>query len=318
MKIETTVLIPTFNGKKYLDECLTALEKQTYNKFKAILIDNNSNDGSIEFVEKNFPNVEIIRLEKNYGFALPMNIGIKYSIKKHNPKYIVLLNNDTKADKNWLNYLIKAAKSKNNIAAVGSDVLDYEYPNKTQITLLTFGLLTFGLINTLDDSAKKSGFFIPHGAAMLMNTEFLKEIGLFDKRYFAYYEEIDWSLRAYILGYDLVFEEKAVVYHKGRGTSKRNSVITDYLLIRNKIPTFLKNYEKQTLKETFLPTVRYLLGFSLDSIAGKYGKGLITRLKFSMIPVFAIVWNIKNLKTTLKLRKIIQRKRKIKDKEILK
>ena len=89
--IKVSVIIVNWNGKHHLEECLASLSKQTFKAFETILVDNGSADGSIEFIEKNFPAVKIVRLDKNQGFCRGNNIGLKHA----SGDFIALLNNDT-------------------------------------------------------------------------------------------------------------------------------------------------------------------------------------------------------------------------------
>ncbi|MFQ5531706.1 MAG: glycosyltransferase family 2 protein, partial [Candidatus Nanoarchaeia archaeon] len=129
MKPETVVLIPNFNGEHHLRECLNSLLAQTYKRYKIILIDNGSADGSVNYVKENFSEVEIIKLDKNYGFSFSVNKGIFYSMVNYKPEYIVVLNNDTRVDKGWLHYLVKSIKSDEKIVSVASNMLFYDNPS---------------------------------------------------------------------------------------------------------------------------------------------------------------------------------------------
>ncbi|MFH1761062.1 MAG: glycosyltransferase, partial [bacterium] len=103
---ETVVIIVNWNGERFLKDCLGSVFAQGYINFNVILVDNGSTDGSIEFIKKNYSGVEIIPLDKNYGFAKANNIGMEAALKDKTIEYIALLNNDTKAEKNWLGELI--------------------------------------------------------------------------------------------------------------------------------------------------------------------------------------------------------------------
>jgi len=95
MNPKVSIIIGNWNGKEYLKDCLKSVFDQQYLNFKVILVDNGSVDNSLEFVKKNYSAVEIISLDKNYGFAKANNIGIKHALKKYNPSYVLLQNNDT-------------------------------------------------------------------------------------------------------------------------------------------------------------------------------------------------------------------------------
>ena len=118
---KASVIIPNWNGKDLLFDCLNSLKNQTFINFEIILVDNDSNDDSIKFVEENFSKVRIKKLNKNFGFARAINEGVKVS----NSKYVVFLNNDTKVDKNWLKNLVECANSHPEVISVNSKLLNF-------------------------------------------------------------------------------------------------------------------------------------------------------------------------------------------------
>ncbi len=101
-----SIIIPNWNGKDLLADCLGSLNKQTFKDFEIILVDNGSSDDSIEYISNHFPKTKVIKLDKNYGFAKAINSGVKNSMAK----YVVFLNNDTEVDKSWLENLVKCAE----------------------------------------------------------------------------------------------------------------------------------------------------------------------------------------------------------------
>jgi GT2 family glycosyltransferase len=110
---EVCIIILNWNGKELLKDCLSSLFKLTgYPNYKVIVVDNGSTDGSFECVKKNFTQVDVLPLDKNYGFAKGNNKGIKYALKKYKPRYILLLNNDTKIiQRDWLTKLVETVES---------------------------------------------------------------------------------------------------------------------------------------------------------------------------------------------------------------
>ena len=323
--METTVLIPNYNGLEHLNECLSSLKTQTYKNFKTILIDNNSKDDSIKFTKANFPEVEILKLNKNEGFAKAINLGIKHSLDKFNPKYVALLNNDTKTDKNWLKSLTKAIKSEANIAAVSSNMLSYYNPKLIDNQGSSCNKIGEGIGIK---EAKTKEILAPCFGAALIKTEALKEIGLPDERYFAYMEDLDWGWKANLLGYKLIFEKNAIVYHKISSTSKKTPIKKVYLCKRNALTTIIKNYNKENLKSSIKSTLKNYKDFTLYHLLNKNLDGkvieemyqnqptLSKRLNYSLIPLRSAIWNTLNLKKTLKKRKEIQSQRKIPDSKI--
>ena len=107
-----SVIIVNYNGKKLLEKCLESLFKTDYNNFEVILVDNNSTDGSMEFVTKNYPNVIVVKLDSNKGFAEPNNIGAKIA----KGEYMLFLNNDTVTTTNFISEMIKVLEKDEKIA----------------------------------------------------------------------------------------------------------------------------------------------------------------------------------------------------------
>lgn len=322
MEIETTVLIPNFNGEAHLAECLSSLFEQSYQKFKIIFIDNGSIDKSIEHVRNNFPDTDILGLNRNYGFAKAINIGINYSIKKYNPKFIALLNNDAKANKDWLYYLSKSIEFEPKIAAVASNMLFYDSPDIINSQGGTANIIGDGydinIFRNLKDNNKiQEKVLYPCAGATLLKTARLKEIGIFDERYFAYCEDLDWGWRANLYGYKIIFAEKAIVYHKKSASLRDDNCKKEYLCKRNSLCTIIKNYQLKTLMKMMPFLFWNYLTYPLWALKNKKFP-FRKRFEFALIPLKSLSWNIKNIKNSLKLRKTIQLKRRIKDLEIFK
>jgi len=134
-----SIIILNYNGKKFMKDCLSSVYKQTYRKFEVIVVDNSPGDGSANFIRKNFRKVKIIQPKKNLGFAEGNNFGVKNS----KGEYIVLLNQDTAVDKNWLKELITILENKN-VVACQSKVLFFNQKNKINVTGIDTNFLGFG------------------------------------------------------------------------------------------------------------------------------------------------------------------------------
>ena len=123
---EVTIIIPNFNGKAYISDCLKSLEKQSFQDFEIILVDNDSKDGSRELVEQEFPSVKIIRLSQNFGFSRAANEGIKAS----DSPYILLLNNDIKADEYFVEELYHSICQNPRIFSAAAKMLQMRHPDQ--------------------------------------------------------------------------------------------------------------------------------------------------------------------------------------------
>ncbi len=271
-----SIIVLNYNGKQHLKELFNSLKKIDYpkNKYEVIMVDNNSSDGSVEYVKKNFPWVKIIKLDKNYGFAEGNNIGFR----KSRGEYVVFLNNDTKVDKNWLKELVKVAMSDEKIAVCGSKVMFYDKPDRIQFAggfLDIFGApwhrgeceKDIGKYNKIDD------IFYAFGASMLVKRNIVEKHlkYVFDPKYFIYFEETDFAWRIKLLGYRVVYVPTSIVYHKGGATTKEKPYFV-YLLYRNKIWSFKKNFTKPLeYIFLFLVVIRMIPLYIWRKITGKWG-----------------------------------------------
>jgi GT2 family glycosyltransferase len=244
---KVSVIIVNWNGKELLKTCLDSLETQTFRDFKVVLVDNGSNDGSVEFVRENYPQVEIITLDKNYGFARGNNIGIEEALKDRDVRYVALLNNDTKVDKNWLQELIKVAESDGKIGSCQSKMLFMDNPRV--IDGVGIGINQNGLAYQIgwreEDNGQYENTLEVFGAcacAVLCRKEMLVQIELFDEDFFAYYEDVDLALRARLAGWRCMYVPKAVVYHKHSATYVKDAPLKMYFVGRNKYYYIIKNF----------------------------------------------------------------------------
>ncbi|GAI92372.1 unnamed protein product, partial [marine sediment metagenome] len=210
-----SVIIINYNGLGDLEEFFDSIFNLTYKNVELIIIDNNSQDNSVEIIQKNYPIVKIVELKKNYGFAKGNNLGMPFT----KGKYIVLLNMDTVVDKNWLTELVKVAEQSNYIGIIGSKI--YYYDNREIIDFAggssnIYGkAFHIGMSNKDNEilNKKKTTFYIC-GASLLIKRELYDKIGLFDPIYFAYFEDVDLCWRAWMIGYKVIFAPKSFLYHK--------------------------------------------------------------------------------------------------------
>ena len=241
---KVSVVIPNYNGQRYLGECLDSLHHIDFPRdaYEVIIVDNASSDSSSEFVSSNYPDVTLIQANRNLGFAGGCNLGIKHS----RGEYIVFLNNDTKVDTAWLRELAATADSDPDIAIVGSKLLFMHNPEEIQNA--------GSYINTRG-GAGDIGFHEPDigqydtaretaavcGASMLVKRELIEEIGVFDEDFFVYGEEIDFCYRARLCGKKIVYNPKSIVYHVHAGTLGEWSPFFTFCAFRNRLLIHLKN-----------------------------------------------------------------------------
>ena len=262
---KVSIIIVNWDGKKHLKECLTSIFNQTYDNYEVIFVDNGSTDGSVEFVEKNYSQVKLIKLDENYGFAEGNNIGIKKAFKDEMVKYIATVNNDTKTDRHWLKELIEVAESNDKIGSCASKML--KYYDHTVIDSAGFYIIKdggaidrgTGELDTGSFSTKEEVFGACAGAA-LYRRDMLNQIGLFDEEYFAYFEDVDLAWRYRLRGWICIYVPSAIVYHKQSATGVMFSPFKTYHLQRNRLWTVVKNYPVQYIPQSIIYLIkRYLL-----------------------------------------------------------
>lgn len=297
--MRTTVIIPNYNGIKYIDNCIKSLYKQTYLEFDIIVVDNNSNDGSKELILSNHPKVNLISLEENYGFSKAVNIGIK----KSSSDYVILLNNDTEADENFVEELVKAIEKSDKIFSVSSKMLSYY--NREIIDDAGDYYTILGWAFARGKNQSKSGYnkstkvFSSCAGAAIYRKHIFNEIGFFDELHFAYLEDIDIGYRARIAGYNNWYEPKAQVYHIGSGTSgSKYNHLKIRLAARNSLYLIYKNMPVIQLILNFIPLlIGYLLKtmfFIFKGYGILYVKSVFEGLK-SVNKCKKVKFNIKNV-----------------------
>ncbi len=214
------IVIPNWNGLLWLEDCLTCLRKQRFQDFKIVIVDNGSVDGSIEFLAEHFPEVEVIELGQNTGFAHATNVGIDCT----DSLYVALLNNDTKADPNWLMALADALdKAPPDVAGIASRMVQMDRPDLMDDAgdvLSWYGSATKrGHGKPASDFSNPCEVFSPCAGAALYRRSVLKQLNGFDECFFAYLEDVDLGFRARIAGHRFLYSPAALVQHKGHGSS---------------------------------------------------------------------------------------------------
>jgi GT2 family glycosyltransferase len=189
-----------------------------------------------------------IKNEKNYGFAEGNNIGMRYALKAWNPDYVLLLNNDTVVDREFLRELVKVGEGDERIGIVGPMILSYYNENLIlsaglEIRRITHTTKMIGLGRKRDDTKYNIGKEVDYvsGCALLIKTEVIKSIGLMDYRYFVYVEEKDWCTRARLSGYSCVYVPQSRIWHKVSISANQISGLQEYYLARGQI-LYLKKF----------------------------------------------------------------------------
>lgn len=276
------IVILNWNGIDDTLDCLDSLQKQSYKDYKIIVIDNGSTDDSRSQLDKyasRHKNTEIIYNPKNFGFTGGVNTGIEYALND-DYEYVALFNNDAVADADWLRELVNTAQD-NQIGASTGLLLhgDGKTIDSTGDWYSTWGLPFPRNRNDKASAAPKGEFvFSASGGASLYKTAMLREIGLFDDDFFAYYEDTDISFRAQLMGWKIAYNPAAIAYHKQGETSKKIPGFTVYQTFKNLPLLFIKNVPRRLL---FSVGIRFYLAYVmmfLNAIKNGSGKQAIKGL----------------------------------------
>ena len=240
--MKVTVVIPNYNGLHFLDKCLNSMDAQTMKEVHTIVVDNGSTDGSIEYIRENFPWVELIAMGENTGFDHAVNVGIE----KSKTPYVLLLNNDTEVEPEFVEELYKAVEASDDIFSVSSKMLNFTNRDIMDDAGDFYSVLGWqfqrGVGRAERVFAKPAKIFSSCAGAAIYRKSIFEKIGRFDESFFAYFEDIDIGYRAKIQGYKNVFCPTARVYHVGSGSS--GSKYNDFkvsLSSRNSIYLIYKN-----------------------------------------------------------------------------
>lgn len=237
-----SVIVVNLNGERYLNDCLSSLSAQTFRNFEVILVDNGSTDGSLDLIRKEFSWVKTIALDENTGFARGNNIGFETS----SSPYLATLNNDTIADRGWLQALYEAAEADPRIGMVASKIL----LGREGREIDSVGLLIYpdGMTRQrgrgVPDEGQYDGMkevLLPSACAALYRRPMLEETGYFDEDFISYCEDSDLGLRARLAGWNAVLAPEAIVRHLYSQTGGRYSEFKAYHVERNRSWVLLKD-----------------------------------------------------------------------------
>ncbi len=257
MQIQTTIIIPNYNGLAFLKPCLRALSKQTAKDFAILVVDNGSTDGSAKWLQEE--GVQAIFLPENTGFSGAVNAGIQAC----DTPYVILLNNDTEPEPGYVEALERAAARSERIFSVSSRMLQNGNPSLLDDAGDMYTVLGWAFQRGTGRPEKKyrraCRVFAACAGAAIYRRALFDELGLFDESHFAYLEDIDIGYRARLHGYDNLYCPQAAVKHVGSGTSgsKYNSFKVR-LTARNSL---YLNYKNMRSWQLFLNAPFLLLGF---------------------------------------------------------
>ncbi len=295
------IIIVHYNTPQDTRECLESLSDLDVNGFKSIIVVVDNGSQELLQLPKSVTdrNTEVIRSESNLGYTGGNNLGITYAREKYEPDYFLLLNSDTVVDPQLLSELYKRATSEKKIGLVSPQIYfapGYEY-HKESYTIAQRGkvlwyaggsidwtsLSTFHRgVDELDtgqfDSQRESEYAT--GCCVLIPRVVFETVGLLDKRFFLYFEDVDYSLRAKEAGFPLYFESSAILWHKNAGSSGgAGGNVSEYYQTRNQFlfallhaPFRIKITALRVALSTLLHTNKYKQKAAIDFLLQRYGK----------------------------------------------
>ena len=268
IKIKTAVVILNWNGKKLLKQFLPSVISHTVSDDCSVIIaDNGSTDDSVDFMKTEYPEVPLIVLDRNYGFAE----GYNKALERVDSEYVVLLNSDVETTNGWVTDLISFMDTNPDVAAVQPKILSYNDRDKFEYAGAAGGFIDkYGypfcrgrILNTVETDEgqydKEIDVFWATGACMCVRLRDYQEAGGLDGRFFAHMEEIDLCWRFNARGRRVMCIPSSIVYHVGGASLSKDNPKKMYLNFRNNLLMLYKNVTQDKLNRTFF--FRYIFDF---------------------------------------------------------
>jgi GT2 family glycosyltransferase len=279
-KIKTAVVILNWNGKKLLEQFLPTVISHTVSENNSVIVaDNGSTDDSVEYLKKEFPDIPLIILDKNYGFA----DGYNKALEQVHSDYVVLLNSDVETTQGWITGLISYMDNNPDVAAVQPKILSYYEREKFEYAGAAGGFIDrYGypfcrgrILNTVEADKgqydKEIDVFWATGACMCVRLRDYQEAGGLDGGFFAHMEEIDLCWRFNARGRRVLCIPSSIVYHVGGASLSKDNPKKMYLNFRNNLLMLYKNVAQQALSRTFINRFIFdFMAFGHLLIKGKF------------------------------------------------
>jgi riboflavin kinase/FMN adenylyltransferase len=264
------IVILNYNGRLQLEKFLPSVKATTYKNHQIIVADNGSTDDSVNFLQKHYPDISIINLEENHGYAGGYNLALQ----EVDAPYYILLNSDVEVTPGWIEPIVELMERDTTVGACQPKILSFSDRNKFEYAGASGGWLDnlgypfcrgriFAVTETDEGQYNDlQEIFWASGAALFIRKQLFHQLGGFDASYFAHSEEIDLCWRIKRAGYKVMVRPRSVVYHVGGSTLNYNTPRKTYLNFRNSLFTLVKNETRERL--LWILPLRLLL----DGLAG--------------------------------------------------
>jgi GT2 family glycosyltransferase len=297
-----SVIIVNYNGRKFLRDCINSVRAQSYPDFEILVVDNASEDDSVEFLGSEFPDIRVVRNIRNLGYAGGVNTGIRAA----KGSCIFTLNNDTRMEFGCIENLVKAISGDHHIGMCATKMLfpDNRIDSAGMCTSRSGAAWDRGMFEAdVGQYDVREEIFAPCAGAALYRLAMFDEIGLFDEDFFLYMEDTDLAFRGHLAGWNCLYVPEAVVYHHHGGTAGFKSDISVYYGNRNILWYPAKDFPLPLL----LTSLPWIIGRTIGVIPFYILRGqgkVIMKSKAD---------GLKGLPKMLKKRKFVKRTAQLKD-----
>jgi GT2 family glycosyltransferase len=299
----SSVIIPNWNGAAHLPTCLDSLRRQTFRDFEIIVVDNGSTDESLDLLARDYPEVRVLALGENRGFAGACNAGIRAA----RGEFIVLLNNDTEADPRWLEEVVAAFRRHPEAGLVASKMLLFDRRDVFH---------TAGDYYRVDGRPGNRGVwetdrgqydreeyvFSACGGSAAYRRTMLDEIGLLDEDFFYSCEDVDLAWRAQLSGWRCVYAPRAVVYHKLSATG--GGTTASFYDGRNLIYLLVKDYPGDLWRRYWRAILRAQLRLAGEALRAWRGAAARARLRGMIAGILGIPHMLRKRRTVQRTRRV--------------
>ena len=317
---KVSIIIINYNGKHHLESCLESLLKINYDDIEIIVVDNNSTDDSVSFISTNFPDLILIKLNENKGFAEPNNIASKVA----SGDLLLFLNNDTIVTPSFVSELVKPIQQNSNVGICQSLLLK---PDESIDSSGDF-IDNLGVVyNSKTEISKIREISSARGASMMIKKNIFEQLEGFDEKFYFSFEDVDLSWRCWIAGYKVLVIPKSIVYHLGGQTYQKVKNKMAFHGFKNQLSMKITNFEsslaiKNMMKFFIIYGIRelkiwfdYKVHGNTKRSSTKYETNIAPKPSFKII-FNSIWWILKNQKYLFQKQRKVNSKRKISTKEL--